>query len=41
MRAERKTKVQPSQMDRSKKTSKQKPGLNYDTRGYAHAIRCA
>jgi integrase len=41
MRANRKTKVQPSQVDRSKRHPKRKPGLRYVTGSYAYAIRRA
>lgn len=41
MRANRKTKVQPSQIDRSKKNPKRKAGLRYTTGSYAYAIRRA
>jgi integrase len=34
----RKTRVQPSQCDRSKAFPKKRPGDRYDTRAYAHAI---
>ncbi len=41
MRANRKTKVQPSQMDRSKKAPKRTPQGHYTTKSYAYAVRRA
>jgi integrase len=41
LRQGRKTKVQPSQRDRSKPDPKKRPGERYDTRSYAHAIHGA
>ncbi len=41
MRAERKSKVQPSQIDRSKANPKRKPGERYTTISYARAIAYA
>jgi integrase len=41
MRANRKTKVQPSQVNRAKPNSKRKAGGLYTTGGYAYAIRRA
>ena len=41
MRANRKTKVQPSQLDRSKKNAKRKPGERYTTNSFGYAIRRA
>lgn len=38
LRAERKSKVQPSQVDRSKKRPQRAPGDRYDTRAYNRAI---
>jgi integrase len=38
LRAQRKSKVQPSQMSRAKPDPKLKPGLSYDRRAYQHAI---
>jgi integrase len=38
MRAARKTRVQPSQRDRSKPGAKRRPGLRYTPRTYHHAI---
>jgi integrase len=40
-RAGRKSKVQPSQVDRIKRNARRKPTLWYDARAYAHAIRRA
>jgi integrase len=41
IRAARKTRVQPSQRDRSKKHAKRKPGPCYTTNSYGYAIRRA
>jgi integrase len=38
-RLARKTKVQPSQVDRRKRKPKKEPGQRYDTKSYFHAIR--
>jgi integrase len=40
-RRERKSKVQPSQIDRSKRRPKRKPRERYDTRAIAHAVNRA
>jgi len=40
-RARRQSKVQPSQVDRSKDEPKKRPGECYDVRSYGHAIRYA
>ncbi|MCY2989942.1 MAG: site-specific integrase [Planctomycetota bacterium] len=39
LRTNRKTKVQPSQMDRSQGKPRKKPGNRYTTRSYGHAVR--
>ena len=41
LREKRKTKVQPSQIDRSRRNPKRRPGTRYRTRVYGHAIRQA
>jgi integrase len=41
MRARRKSKVQPSQVDRSRPGAKRRPGLRYSVRGYNRAVRKA
>lgn len=41
LRANRKTKVQPSQVDRSKRTAKRKPGDQYTSNSYLYAVRRA
>jgi integrase len=41
LRANRKTKVQPSQVDRSKRTPKRKPSDQYTTNAYQYAVRRA
>lgn len=41
MRARRRTRVQPSQLDRSKAQPKRKPGLAYTTGSYGRAIKAA
>ena len=41
LREHRKSKVQPSQQDRRVKRPKRLPGVQYDPRTYAHAIRKA
>jgi len=38
-RLARKSKVQPSQVDRRKRKPKKQPGERYDTKSYYHAIR--
>ena len=40
-RRKRKSKVQPSQVDRSKKKPKRKPGVKYDVNAYRRAIQRA
>lgn len=41
MRKARRSKVQPSQQSRAKRSRKKEPGERYDSRSYAHAIRKA
>jgi integrase len=41
MRARRKTRVQPSQVDRAKPDRKRRPGDRYDSGSYGHCIRAA